>query len=197
MLCGEIHLLRVHGILTRKIRTDEEQNIDILIISIFCIRAKKRGLQYTKRIPPPFVIPECNITLANVWRYIVRYPDGVIRYEQASFILGSYDNRTIRKHILLGWRMITTVNLGLMQFLSSLPGFAALPKLKAGKSAYSHLVLMVEQARLAAVRMGVAGYKVAPVIGFVHGAYVVEKSRKRPKTTLNRVFQALLYFDTS
>jgi hypothetical protein len=197
MLCREIHLLRVHAILKRKIRTDEEQNIDILIISIYCIRAKERGWQYTKRILPPFVIPECNIMLVNVWRYIVRYPDGVIRYEQAGFMLGSYDNRTIKKHILLGWQMIQVANLGLMKFLSTLPGFASLPKLKVGESAHSHLVLMVEQSRQAAVRMGIAGSTVAPVVSYIHGVYVVEKSRKRPKTTLNHVFQALLYFDTS
>ncbi len=196
-LCGEIHLLRVHAILIRKIRTGEEENTEILIFSIYCIRAKKKGWQYTKRILPLFVIPECNITLANVWRYIVRYPDGVIRYGEAGIILGSYDNRTIRRHILLVWHMIGSANLGLMEFLSALTGYAVVPELKAGESAYSHLALLVEQLNLTAVRMGETRCEVAPVVGYVHGVYVFEKSRSRPKTTSNRVFHALLFFDTS
>ena len=42
-LCGEIHRLRIHAAVRRKIRADEEENTDILIISIYCIRAKKKG----------------------------------------------------------------------------------------------------------------------------------------------------------
>lgn len=179
----------MHAILARKIRTGEEENTEIFIIAIYCIRAKNSGWQYTKRILPPFVIPECNITLSSVWRYLVRYPDDLIRYEAAGLILGSYDNRTIRKHILLVWHMIGGTNLGLMEFLSTLPGYATVPELKAGEHVYSHLMVLVEQAGLVAVR--------STEVIYVHGVYVFEKSRSRPKTTLNRVFHALLFFDTS
>ncbi len=78
LLCGQIHRLRVHAKLVRKIRTGDEKNTVILIISIYCIIAEKRGLQYTKRILPPFVIPECNIILEYVLKYIALYPDDLI-----------------------------------------------------------------------------------------------------------------------
>lgn len=135
--------------------------------------------------------------LVNVWRYIVGYPDDVIRYEAAGIMLGTLDNRTIRRHIQLVWHMIGSANVGLMEFLATLPGYAALPELKVGETGYSHLALLIEQLNLAAVRMGKAGTESAPAVVYVHGVYLFEKSRGRPKTTSNRVFHALLFFDTS
>ena len=197
MLCDEIHTLRVHAILIRKIRTDEEINTDIFIFSIYCIRAKKRGWQYTKRILPPFVIPECNIMLVNVWDYIVGYPNDVIHYEEAGIILGTLDNRTIRRHIQLVWQMIGDTNVGLMGFLATLPGYAVLPELKPGGTAYSHLGLLVEQLNCAAVRMGEACGEAAARVNYIHGMYVLKKSRSWLKPTSNLVFHTLLFFDTS
>ncbi len=181
----------------RKIRTGEEENTEIFIFSIYCIRAKKKDWQYTKRILPLFVIPEGNITLASVWRYITVYPDGSIHYEEAGFILGSYDDRTIRKHILLGWRMIEKANLSLTEFLSALSGYAQVPELKAGESAYAHLSLLVEEADQAAVRMGENSDEPTAPLVYVHVVYVFEKCRNPLKTALGCVFHALLFFDTS
>ncbi len=183
--------------LVRKIRTGEEENTEILIISIYCIRSKKKGWQYTKRILPPFVIPECNITLVSVWRYIALYPDGSIYYEEAGFILGTFDDRTIRKHILLGWRMIEKTNLGLSEFLSTLSGYAQVPELKAGESVYACLSLLVDEANQAAVRAGVNSYEPVPPVIYVHVVNVFEKCRNPLKTALNHVFHTLLFFDTS
>jgi len=196
ILCGELHPLRVHEVLGREIRTGEEENTAILIISIYCIRAKRKGVQYTKRILPVFVIPECNICLENVWRYIERYPDDEIHYEEAGIILGSYDNRTIRKHILLARQMIERVKLTLMSVLAAIQTFTAVPELKAGEHAHQHFSVLMEHLAGAAQRMGVVDYDVSEM-RFIHGAYVFEKSRSQPKTTLNRVFSALLFFDTS
>ena len=71
MLCGEIHAVRIHAVLMRKIRNRDFENVEIGVFSIVCGRAKEQGKQYTKRILPPFVIPECNITLENVLEQIV------------------------------------------------------------------------------------------------------------------------------
>jgi hypothetical protein len=99
--------VRIHALLVRKIRTEEEKNSEILIVSIYCERARELGWQYTKRILPAFVIPWCNITLENVLRYVWQHPRGEeIDYEQASYLLGSYDNRTIGRHIETAWVMI-------------------------------------------------------------------------------------------
>ena len=71
-------------------------------------RGKKK---YTKRILPVFVIPGCNITLENVLLYLRRHAEGeTIDYEEASYLFGSYDNRTIRRHIETAWLMIAEVS---------------------------------------------------------------------------------------
>lgn len=109
-LCGEKHEVRVHAVLVRKIRTEEEENTEILIVSIYCRRARESGRQYTKRILPVFVIPGCNITLENVLLYLRRHAEGEkIDYEEASYLLGSYDNRTIRRHVEAARLMIAEV----------------------------------------------------------------------------------------
>jgi len=143
------------------------------------------------------VTPECNITLENVWCYISLYPDGSIHYEEAGIILGTLDDRTIRKHIIIGYRMIEKANLSMMEFLSTLPGYAQLPELKVGESAYDYLSLLVEEANRATVRMGVSCYEPTPPDIYVHVVYVFEKCRNPLKTALNRVFHTLLFFDTS
>ena len=115
--------------------------------------------------------PECNITLENVWRYIALYPDGSIHYEEAGIILGTLDDRTIRKHILLGYRMIEKANLSLTEFLSIIPAYAQVPELKAGESAYGYLSLLIEEANRAVVRMGVSRYEPTPPVIYVHIVY--------------------------
>jgi len=135
--------------------------------------------------------------LENVWRYIALYPDGSIHYEEAGIILGTLDDRTIRKHILLGYRMIEKANLILTEFLSILPAYAQVPDLKAGENAYGYLSLLVEEANRAAVRMGENGDEPTPPVIYVHVVYVFEKCRNPLKTALNRVFHTLLFFDTS
>jgi len=120
-LCGEVHRLRIHALLVRKIRTREEQNTEILIVSIYCLLARKQGKQYTKRILPPFVIFRCVIILENVLRYVSKHSESErIDYEEASYLLGSYDDRTIRKHIETAWRMIREAKLDLSRLLAGL-----------------------------------------------------------------------------
>lgn len=197
LLCGEIHKLRVHDILIRKIRTDEEENTEISIISIYCIRAKEKGLQYTKRILPPFVIPECNIILEYVLKYIARYPDDLIDYEEAGFILGTYDNRTIDRHIQLARKMIADTNLHLCEVFSSLSSYAHMPEEKTGEGEYAYLSLLVNEANRAAIRIRGSGADEIKDIAYVHIAYVFEKSRDPRKTELNRVMRTFLFYDTS
>lgn len=193
LLCGEIHKLRVHAKIVRKIRTGEEKNTEILIISIYCIRAKKRGLQYTKRILPPFVIPECNIILEYVLKYIALYPDGSIDYEQAGFILGTYDNRTIDRHIELARKMIAGTNLHLCELFSSLSSYAHLPEEKTGEGEYAYLTLLVNEANQAAIRIRGSGSDEIKSIAYVHIEYMFGKSRSPPKTSLNHVLRTLLF----
>ncbi len=169
----------------------------ILIISIYCIKAKKRGLQYTKRILPPFVIPECNIILEYVLKYIAFYPDGSIDYEAAGIILGTLDNRTIHRHIELARKMIASTNLHLCEVFSSLSSYAHLPEEKTGEGEYAYLTLLVNEANQAVIRIRGSGTDEIKCIAYVHIEYVFGKSRSPPKTALNHVLRTFLFYDTS
>ena len=212
LLCGEIHKLRVHAKLIRKIRTEEDKNTDILIISIYCTRAKEKGLQYTKRILPSFVIPECNIILEYILKYIAVYPDDLIDYEKAGIILGTYDNRTIHKHIQLARKMIADTNLHLCELFSSLSSYAHLPEEKTGEGEYAYLTSLVNEANQATIRIrGNVADEIKDIV-YVHIEYVFGKSRNPPsksiegpnrrrepsvKTALNHVLRTFLFYDTS
>ena len=124
-LCGQLHRLRIHGLLARKIRSGEEENSEILIVSIYCAQSRRNGRQYTRRILPPFVIRGCLITLENVLRYVSRHGgQEKIDYQEASYLLGTYDNRTIAKHINTARAMIRQASLEVLSRLSS-PGVPA------------------------------------------------------------------------
>jgi len=108
-------------LLVRKIRSGEEENSEIVIVSIYCVRARRNGRQYTRRILPPFVIRGCLITLENVLRYVSRHcGQERIDYQEASYLLGTYDNRTIAKHIKTARTMIRQASVEVLSRLSSL-----------------------------------------------------------------------------
>lgn len=120
-LCGQVHRLRIHALHVRKIRSGEEKNSRILIVSIYCVRARRDGTQYTRRILPPFVIRGCLITLENVLRYVSGHcGQERIDYQEASYLLGTYDNRTIAKHINTARAMIRQASVEVLRRLSSL-----------------------------------------------------------------------------
>ena len=199
MLCGKIHAVRIHvRALGRKIRNRDYENVDVHVFSIICGRAKERGMQYTKRILPPFLIPECNITLENVLEYLWSHRGEGIDYGRASLWLGAMDDRTIRQHVSLCRRMVAKGCLELCRMLATVPSYATVAEPGMGTPAVEYLQLLVEQADEAARRMGrgTVGARADP-IWYVHAVYRCEKSRGEPAAPLNRVFWALQFFDTS
>jgi len=196
ILCGEKHPLKIHAYVTRGIRSRKEENIEIIIIVAYCKTAKERGDQYTKRLLPHFVIPECNIDLENVLQYIVIYPDGSVNFDEASQMLGTQDIRTIRKHIVRGMKMIKKTNLTASEILAILPGFASLPAHE-GKLPIEYLEDQADELFAAAKRIigGRADF-IMPV-QYVHVVYTFRKARSPLKIPSNRVFHALLLDDTS
>ena len=70
-----------------------------MIVSLICHEAKQQHKQYTKRILPWFVIPECNIRLdlvLNLMKLEERDRKGAtLAYEQADAVIGSACERTI------------------------------------------------------------------------------------------------------
>ena len=111
--------MKIHAYFIRKVRNpDSWENEEIKIFAMYCKIAKQKGDQYTKRILPPFVTPECNIMLGYVLVYVAEYPQEHINYTKAEIILGASDPRTIRKHILEGRKVIEKTNIELTHMLS-------------------------------------------------------------------------------
>ena len=190
--------MRIHAYFIRKIRNPESwENEEITIFAIFCKTAKQKGDQYTKRILPPFVTPECNIMLEYVLVYADEYPGERINYAKAELILGAKDLRTVGKHILEGRKVIEKTTIELTQVLSELPGFGRLPEQKPGTGGYEGLVATVDELGSAVRRMDGAGGAEVPVIGYVHSTYVYHRARNPLKTPLSRALTNLPFFDTS
>jgi hypothetical protein len=199
-----VHEVRIHAWLGRKIRKhDTWENEEITIVAIICPIAKQRGDQYTKRILPAFVTPECNIMLSNVMRYVARHPGERINYAKAQMILGTGDRRTIRKHILQGRKVIEETNLELNQALSGLSGFARLPEQKPGVGAHERLFSTTCEIESTVTRMHGADRVKVPAIGYVHVVYAFCRARNPVKisaisatTPLNHVLSSLAFDDT-
>ncbi len=133
-LCGQIHALKVHACLWRKVRSPAEaENVPIRVVSIICRAAKEAGKQYSKRILPPFVIPYCQIVRDGVAAYLRRYPDGSLVYAVGLELLGAWDRRTVRRHIGWALQLIGVACLQLAQLLSGLPAYATLPQPRLGQ----------------------------------------------------------------
>ena len=196
-LCGEIHALRIHAYLPRLIRGNDEQNITITIFSIYCLRAKKQGRQYTIRILPPFVIPECNISFTNVLAYIIRYQNSTINYDEAAYILGTYDERTIKKHIQRAWEIIRKTIFKCLLFMSTLPGFMNLPAKKPQENLLDYVEKLTDEIHNGHIRMGMSPLLKPAKDIYIHTVYWFEKSRNPIRCTLSRVFPGLHFYDTS
>lgn len=197
--------MRIHAYLDRIIiKSDTYEREKIIILAIFCETAKQRGDQYTKRILPAFVTPECNIMLSNVMKYVEQCPQERINYAKAQIILGTEDPRTIRKHVLQGREIIDKTNLELTQMLSGLPSFARLPEQKPEVGRHESLAATVRQIGGAASRMDGADRQQVSSIGYVHVVYMFHRARNSmkisvnsTKISLNHVFRNLAFNDTS
>ena len=200
-----MHEARIHAWIGRKIRKyDTWENEEITILAIICPTARKHGNQYTKRILPAFVTPECNIMLSNVMRYVAGYPGERINYAKAQMILGAKDRRTMRKHILQGRKIMEETNLELTRVLSGLPGFGRLPEQKPGVGVHERLLSTAREIERAGTRMHGADGPKLPATGYVHVVYAFRRARNPVKTSaisattpLNHVLSSLAFDDTS
>lgn len=198
VLCGEVHPLQVHCYPERKIRNPQEgSNETILIISIICERAKQFGRQYTKRMLPEFVVPECNIRHDRVLLLIADQQGERIDYAPAGEILGTVCERTIRRHVQAMKRMIAEALVEAAVLLATLVSFGILPDAKVGESSYGRLVRLVEQLNEAARKMSGQRGRSLSEGACTHWVYCYRRSRKKLSVSLNLVFRSLLIFDTS
>ena len=73
---------RIHAWCERLVRCSDGRNHELGIVSLICAEAKRQGKQYTKRMLPWFVIPECNIRLdlvVKLLRLVERDPGPAAR----------------------------------------------------------------------------------------------------------------------
>ena len=177
--------------------------MQIRIFALFCAIAKERNDQYTKRILPPFVTPECNIMLLSVMVYLSENPQQRINYAKAQIALGAEDRRTMRKHIEVGGEIIDITTAELTRILAEQLGFADVPQLKPGAGTYQRLSATVEEVDAAMERMHGGGGDHVGECEYVHVVYAYQRVRKweknasKPKVPLNRVLRTIGFDDTS
>ena len=195
----QIHEIRIHQYHSRLVRSEiTETNIEIIIFSIYCPNAKAEGRQYTKRILPYFVIPECNICLLNAIQfYQISHGVGKIAYEQSAGILGTVNLKTIKRHYDMAANYLLEAIMDLVQFLTTIPNLVTLEDPR--PSDESHLVLLDEYTRLinqAAERTGKRTN--ANPVRITHRTYILQKARNPGLyIPMNLVVAYVFFNDTS
>ena len=200
LLCAGIHRLYVHGYVGRLVRNCATlENDEIVVCVIICHVAKSAGKQYTKRMLPPFVTPECNIDLKNVLETYRAMPDGRIDYDRASELLGTFCIKTMRHHYLM-IVAFTEVAVSLLgEYLALCAPFTPLP----GQPPYEDLLMLFVSMMHAVcdseVKRSGEQHDLPPPTLFLHPVYVFMKSRTawRGKKPLNLSSVVRFYFDTS
>jgi hypothetical protein len=108
---------------------DPETALDevIRIICIICQIAKLAGKQYTKRILPTFLRPNCRVRLDLVFAFYQAHSKAD-RYDLESGCdwLGCLDKRTVTRHLAVMRKAVGQSNTELAAFLAHRPGFANL-----------------------------------------------------------------------
>lgn len=198
LLCGREHAVRIHSYLRRLVRCADGVNHEIVIVSIVCETAKQAGSQYTKRILPSFVIPECNIRLDLVVRLIEQLAeDEGVNYDQAYALVGSACERTIDRHLDWARRLMAATVLEALELLATLAPFGVLPEVPVGAAALVQLHLTL--ATLNAARRSAHGATAKPitVICCVHYRYVYERARSPLQISSDQALRNGCWFDTS
>jgi len=140
-LCGEIHEFHNHGQVTRLIRDNQTYaNTAITIYICYCPDNKNKGKQYTKRILPPFVIPECNITLENCLKMAEQNRSGSLNIDKACELLGTCCERTVRRHFNQLHDVFRQTISWILAWLAEYPLVGFLPGNRPGKTLYEDLL---------------------------------------------------------
>ena len=200
-LCSRVHRLYIHYYVGRLIRDPAtEENVEIVIAVIICTIAKDEGNQYTKRMLPPFVTPECNITLEHTVRMITAMPEGRIDYRYAGKYLGTFCKRTIQRHYHMLVAYTEIVVRLLAEYLARVAPFIEQPGSPPYHQLFSLFVELWKAVNEAQVRRSGSTGASPPQLWYLHPVYVYEKSRRasrHEKNLLNLAVSIHAYFDTS
>jgi hypothetical protein len=197
-LCGKIHDFHIHGKVIRLIRDNRTYlNIPLCIFVAYCPESKKQGKQYTKRILPPFIIPECNITLENCLKMAEQSRSGPLNIDQACELLGTVCERTVRKHYRQLEQVLKLTISWAMAWLAEFPLVASLPSTRPGKTLYENLQDMY-RALLCAKQKTTGIHTTTPaVIRLPAYVLILTKVRNPGSVPLNLVCLINVLFDTS
>ena len=182
-------------------RCADGYNHQLLIVSLICEEARRQGKQYTKRILPWFVIPECNIRLDLVLNLLQleEAPGGgrALAYAQAGAVIGSASERTAARHLQWARRLVADTKLEASELVVELAPFTPLPGVHVGAGGLAELRRYLA-ALTAARRSADGGVGAVPeVIGCIHLRYVVARARNPVAIPLNQVLRRGGWFDTS
>ena len=199
LLCAQIHPLYIHDYVGRLVRNAAtRENDEIVVCVIICHVAKHSGKQYTKRMLPPFVTPECNIGLDNALEMYRAMPDG-IDYDRASELLGTICVKTIRRHYLM-ILVFTEVAVSLLaKYLALTAPFLPLSAQPPYEDLFMLFVSMMQAVCDSEVKRSGKHHDLPPPTLYLHPVYVIIKSRASQslKKPLNLSFVIRFYFDTS
>jgi hypothetical protein len=163
----------------------------------FSVRTQKNKGSNTQSVSSPFfVIPECNITLDNVLAMYSKNRNGKIDYDQAAYQLGSYDNRTIKKHYERIEKIIETTTTRLAEYLSGIGSFSSLPPSELAYNKYEVLKQYLRMFNEAGTKMRGKAEKIEPIV-ILSKTYFEEKARKPIFRPLSFVSYLLYFHDTS
>jgi len=147
---------------------------------------------------PPFVIPECNITLENVLQMYDAMPKKPIDYDLASGLLGTIFEATIRRHYRMIAAYVEIVNSQLAGYLVLSAPFQPLPAEPPYEDQYQLFLQLSQAVNEAEVKQSGKHHDLPPPALYVHPIYVFHKARAswNPKP-LNLASVIRCYFDSS
>lgn len=197
-LCGTVHDFHNHGQISRLIRDNTSyENVCISIFVLFCPISKYAKRQYTKRMMPSFVIPECNITLENSMQLAEQFPQKPIDYDKACQILGTYCEATVKRHYQLIMEVLQEAVTFLMIWLAAHPLVSVLPTTTPGTSIFRFFFNTYEALLTSLEKLSGQTDRIPPVI-FIP-AYVLLLNKARGSLSIPSDLNYLIhfFFDTS
>jgi hypothetical protein len=196
LLCGQVHEFHNHGQVTRFIRDNRSYtNIAINIFVSCCPNNKSTGKQYTKRILPPFLIPECNITLENCLK--MADGKGNLDIDDACEILGTVCERTVRRHSRQLKKVLQLTINWITTWLAEYPLVAFLPGKKPGKTLYEDLLDTYQALLSANQKMRGTIARPPAIIWLPSYILVLTKARTASLLSSDLVCLINILFDTS
>lgn len=195
-----MHHFYIHDYVGRLVRNAiTGENDEIVICVIICHIAKRAGRQFTKRMLPPFVTPECNICLDNAIEMYRAMPEGRIDYKKASELLGTVCIKTMRRHYLMVVAFTEVAVSLLAGYLSLIAPFLSLPSQPPYEDLFILFVSMMQAVCDSEMKISGTHHDLPPPTLYLHPVYVSIKSRTHGagKKPLNLSMIIRFYFDTS